>query len=239
MRRYNQQIEDAYSGSQRQGDLMRNRNIEQSSGQDRRNRYRDDRHQLEMEHNSFQNSGKQDNREGRQDDDQRFGTRGGEYSDDVPPLQAATSENSRSYRGYSEEDYPYYKARMKRTDYPDTYRSAMGGYIHQYVADDMGRKDPNYGAQNVNGSPGLHKGKGPKNYKRSDQRLTEEINDRLTEDDAVDATHIDIQVQNGEVTVTGTVRDRAEKRRVEDIIESVSGVTHVEIRLRTAASINA
>jgi hypothetical protein len=39
-------------------------------------------------------------------------------------------------------------------------------------------------------------------------------------------------VANTEVTLTGTVNSREDKRRAEDIAESVSGVTNVENRLR-------
>lgn len=39
MKRYVDQIEDAYVGSRRQGDMMRDRQIERTSAQDRRNRY--------------------------------------------------------------------------------------------------------------------------------------------------------------------------------------------------------
>lgn len=229
MRRYNEQIEDAYAGSKRQGDLMRNRDIEHSAGQDRRNRYRDDKYQLQ--HSPSENADHGDDQE--YDSRGRYvGTRGGEYTD-----YADTSKQDKNYRGYSDEDYPYYNERMKQSNYPDTYRSAMGGYMHTYVGDDSGRKDSSYGAQNVKG--GLHKGKGPRNYKRSDQRITEEIHERLTDDSYIDATEINIEVQNGEVILTGSVYDRSEKRRAENIIESVSGVTQVENRLRVSNSVKA
>lgn len=79
-----------------------------------------------------------------------------------------------------------------------------------------------------------HRGKGPKGYKRSDDRIREDINDRLSDDPWVDASDIEVSVNNSEVTVTGNVRDRNDKRRVEDIIERVSGVSHVENRVRVA-----
>ena len=79
---------------------------------------------------------------------------------------------------------------------------------------------------------GLHKGKGPKNYKRSDDRIRDEINDRLTDDPWVDAIEIETEVKNGEVILSGKVNDKSGKRRAEDIVESVSGVAHVENRLR-------
>jgi len=83
---------------------------------------------------------------------------------------------------------------------------------------------------------GQHKGKGPKGYTRSDDRIKEDINDRLSDDVFVDASEIDVTVSQGEVTLTGTVETRSAKRRAEDIAEEVSGVKNVENRLRLASS---
>jgi osmotically-inducible protein OsmY len=77
-----------------------------------------------------------------------------------------------------------------------------------------------------------HRGRGPKNYARSDDRIREDVNDRLTDDSAVDATEIDVKVSNREVTLSGTVDSRMEKRRAEDCAERVSGVQHVQNNLR-------
>ncbi|MGO4526907.1 BON domain-containing protein [Microvirga sp. 2MCAF35] len=79
---------------------------------------------------------------------------------------------------------------------------------------------------------GMHRGRGPKGYQRSDARLTEDVNDRLTEDPHIDASEIEVRVENREVTLTGTVNSRFEKRHAEDLAESVSGVTHVQNNLR-------
>jgi osmotically-inducible protein OsmY len=77
-----------------------------------------------------------------------------------------------------------------------------------------------------------HRGRGPKGHTRSDERIREDVNDRLTDDPHIDASEIDVQVSNREVTLTGTVNSRFEKRHAEDIAESVSGVTHVQNNLR-------
>ncbi len=77
-----------------------------------------------------------------------------------------------------------------------------------------------------------HRGRGPKNYARSDERICDDINDRLTEDMWIDASEIEVSVSAGEVQLTGTVDDRWTKRRAEDCAESVSGVRHVQNNLR-------
>jgi osmotically-inducible protein OsmY len=81
-----------------------------------------------------------------------------------------------------------------------------------------------------------HRGKGPKNYNRSDDRIKEDINDKLSDDPFIDASDIDVTVSNGEVTLTGTVDHRSTKRRAEDLAEAVSGVKNVENRIRVAST---
>lgn len=77
-----------------------------------------------------------------------------------------------------------------------------------------------------------HRGRGPSDYVRSDERIREDANDRLTEDHRLDARRISVQVDKGEVTLTGTVPNRASKRRAEDLVEAISGVRHVQNNLR-------
>ena len=79
-------------------------------------------------------------------------------------------------------------------------------------------------------------GRGPKNYRRSDERILEDVSDRLTGDAMVDASDITVDVRQGEVTFAGTVSDRDQKRRAEDIAERISGVKDVINELRIAAA---
>jgi len=79
---------------------------------------------------------------------------------------------------------------------------------------------------------GPFSGKGPRGYVRSDERIREDVSDRLSDDDELDASDITVTVSKSEVTLEGSVPDRHSKRRAEDIAESVSGVTEVHNRLR-------
>lgn len=95
------------------------------------------------------------------------------------------------------------------------------------------------GAREVGGSPdpdtpnpGPHRGKGPRDYTRRDERILEEINDRLCDNPYIDASEIDVSVSKGILVLSGTVEDRESKRLAEDIGESVSGVKEVENQLR-------
>lgn len=76
-------------------------------------------------------------------------------------------------------------------------------------------------------------GKGPRGYVRSDERIREDVSDRLSWDDHVDASDITVTVSEGEVTLEGTTPDRAQKRRAEDIAEDVMGVKDVHNRLKS------
>jgi osmotically-inducible protein OsmY len=67
---------------------------------------------------------------------------------------------------------------------------------------------------------------------RSDERLRDEVCDRLMEHGQLDASEVDVQVRNGEVTLSGTVPERSMKRLAEDAAESVMGVRDVMNQLR-------
>lgn len=77
-----------------------------------------------------------------------------------------------------------------------------------------------------------HRGRGPADYTRSDERIREDVNDALTHDRHLDARTISVVVEKGEVTLNGTVDARRAKRHAEDIADSVSGVRHVQNNLR-------
>lgn len=77
-----------------------------------------------------------------------------------------------------------------------------------------------------------YRGHGPKGYSRSDERIREDVCDRLSDDARVDASEIEVSVTGGEVTLTGTVNDRYAKRRAEDVTDDISGVKNVQNNIR-------
>lgn len=79
---------------------------------------------------------------------------------------------------------------------------------------------------------GGYRGRGPKDYHRSEDRIREDVCDRLTDDDMLDATNIQVQIEGDNVILSGTVHNREQKRRAEDVAESISGVRDVENRIR-------
>jgi hypothetical protein len=82
------------------------------------------------------------------------------------------------------------------------------------------------------GERGRFTGRGPKGWRRSDERIREDVNERLTFHPDVDASEIEVQVKDGEVTLTGKVDERRAKRVAEDIAEQVNGVKDVHNQIR-------
>jgi osmotically-inducible protein OsmY len=84
------------------------------------------------------------------------------------------------------------------------------------------------------GGAGQYRGVGPKGYRRTDQKILEDISDLLTYASDVDASEIDVQVKDGIVTLEGFVDSRATLRRAEEIVESVPGVSDLKNQLKVA-----
>jgi hypothetical protein len=86
--------------------------------------------------------------------------------------------------------------------------------------------------------PGPHAGVGPRGYQRSDERILEELNDRLTAHGLIDASDIDTRVENGEIALEGFVDSRAAKRAAEDLADDIPGVrdVHNHLRIRSSAA---
>ena len=116
------------------------------------------------------------------------------------------------------------------------YRTGFsGGYGHRNAP--RGSRDLESGADrgwNIGRDTdrGSYRGLGPKNYQRSDERIREDVCERLTMDHDVDASGIEVNVSAGTVTLAGTVGDRQMKRLAEDIAESVHGVHDVQNQIR-------
>jgi osmotically-inducible protein OsmY len=94
------------------------------------------------------------------------------------------------------------------------------GFMIERGGSDLDRPRPSY------------RGRGPKGYQRPDERIREDVCERLSYDDYVDASEIEVVVSAGLVTLTGSVDERSAKRRAEDIAESVTGVREVENQIR-------
>ncbi|MCM2292714.1 BON domain-containing protein [Allorhizobium sp. BGMRC 0089] len=134
--------------------------------------------------------------------------------------RGAGSSNQR-YRGRSS-DYDLDRQRHQDRGMWDRATDEMASWFGDEDAERRRRQDE-------------HRGKGPKGYRRSDDRINEDVHDRLTDHPYLDASDISVSVKDGEVTLSGIVPNRADKRVAEDTADSVSGVNNVQnnIRVRT------
>lgn len=142
-------------------------------------------------------------------EDERYSTREG-----YRPGEASPRDDDRLSRG-------------GREDYPRPY--SAGGMANWYGA---GSYDfPGFGAAREREARN-YAGRGPKGYQRSDDRIREDVNDRLTWSADVDASDIEVRVSGGEVTLAGVVEDRRAKRLAENLAEDVFGVRDIHNQLK-------
>ncbi|WP_354684371.1 BON domain-containing protein [Cupriavidus necator] len=73
---------------------------------------------------------------------------------------------------------------------------------------------------------------GPKNYRRDDDRLHDEVCNRLAHEQALDVSEVSVRVQDGVVTLEGSVTDRRDKYEIEEMAERVFGVQDVINHIR-------
>lgn len=80
---------------------------------------------------------------------------------------------------------------------------------------------------------GRRRARGPKGYTRSDERIQDEVCERIARS-GIGADEVEVRVSNRDVTLTGTVRSREEKWWIEDLAEDVFGVEEVHNQLRVS-----
>jgi len=71
-------------------------------------------------------------------------------------------------------------------------------------------------------------------YRRSDESIQEEICELLAHHPDVNAGEIEVLVEGGEVTLQGSVEQQDARWLIEELVESVSGVSLVHNRVRIA-----
>ncbi len=118
---------------------------------------------------------------------------------------------------------------------------SMGRGIYDHRGDDRSFRSRDYGpsesergAWTTNTQAGQHRGKGPRGYTRSDERIKEMVCEVLTEDAHIDASGIDVDVKSGEVILSGMVPDRRTKRMAEDALEGIGGIKDVTNQLKVS-----
>lgn len=165
----------------------------------------------------------------------RFNSHGKEeqvYGADWYKRQEAWDQRPMSYSNRSESLYPTRRTSDELNKDWLPHESEPNYYSQE------GRYEPSY--DQVAKPVGRHVGKAPKGYKRSDERIREDVCEALSEHPEIDASQIEVHVKNGIVNLTGTIESRQIKRLTEETIENLPGVVEVDNDIRiVSASTNA
>ena len=82
---------------------------------------------------------------------------------------------------------------------------------------------------------GPYQGLAPHGWQRPDERIFEEICQRMARHGRLDARQIEVDVRQGQVSLQGSVPDRTSRRLAEDLAASVRGVVDVDNHLKVSA----
>jgi hypothetical protein len=74
--------------------------------------------------------------------------------------------------------------------------------------------------------------RGPKNYRRPDERILEDVYLRLLRDPAIDSSDVSIEVHRGVATLVGTVPTRHMKHEIEDAVYAIPGIEDIDNRIK-------
>lgn len=76
------------------------------------------------------------------------------------------------------------------------------------------------------------RGRTPKGYTRSDERIKDDVCEQLYRTPDIDVSDVTVEARNGTVMLEGSVPDRRMKHRIEDLCEQCLGVQDVDNRIR-------
>jgi hypothetical protein len=195
---------------------------------DRRSRWREDE---DADYRSFGDAGPIRKRSGVYGGQGRPYGASGRYDDLSPGYRDFEADQRRIHRGAYEPARYTPNAREARAEEPRSWWDRTQDEVSSWFGDEHARRRREWDGR-TSDLRAEHRGRGPKSYKRSDGRIHEDINDRLTDDPYVDASDIEVSVKDGEATLSGFVTRKEDKRRAEDIADAVSGVKHVQNNLR-------
>lgn len=145
------------------------------------------------------------------------------YRHDIPDHYTTENEEGRWHFAGKFED---------RNDPTYSYASRERDTMREYPTYPLNEEDfyQRHPDRRRNNEPS-YAGRGPKGWKRSDESIKETICHALEQHPRVDASEIEVEVQNGVVTLKGSIHDRAAKRRVSDLVDWLPGVEDVHNNL--------
>ncbi len=155
--------------------------------------------------------------ESRPRDSRRQSPYPGEYADDLDEGRFQAHPMQRAGSGFSQSapqprGSRYGEGRRYATEYP-----AARGY---------GATGSPFDAQQ------RARNRGPRNWQRSDERIREDVCERLASLDDVDVSDVSVSVEQGKVVLTGSVVQRGDKHRIEDVADDSIGVREVDNQIR-------
>ena len=112
------------------------------------------------------------------------------------------------------------------------------GSLDQDPLEWRGERDNSYRPNEYRSHPGYQPApqtrhrSGPKGYTRSDDRLREDISERLMMADSIDPSDVSVTVKDAKVTLEGRVPDRRMKHAIEDLVDNCPGVQDIDNRIR-------
>ncbi|HET7179806.1 MAG TPA: BON domain-containing protein [Chryseosolibacter sp.] len=152
------------------------------------------------------------------------------YKGEVEAAYMASQRQGNTVRDVARERSSHEDRQNRHRDFEPGFGRSGPGTTEWHTVDSY-RPVANDYLQALDGS---HRGKGPKNYKRSDERIREIVCDRLCEHPGLDASAIEVEVRDSDVILLGEVKTKSDKRLAEGLAESVSGVANVENRIHLA-----
>lgn len=154
-----------------------------------------------------------------------------EWGDNRPQHAQRYGRDYMSSRGYDEE-LGYGQRRSSGNDWRDRddddreYREEEHGPLYN-----LGHRIGQVMSEWF-GSDSEEKRTGPRGYTRTDERIRDEICERLTFTTGLDVREVSVDVDKGKVTLSGTVQTRGQKYDIEDLADNTFGVTEVENNIR-------
>jgi hypothetical protein len=172
---------------------------------------------------------------GRRETRERWERLGGYGRESVEPWRQPGSHGGYQRPGYGREGSARWAQQSGDMGYQ---QGGYGGWQGGSSPEESERRwqPSGFGGGQQRGAGGPYVGKGPKGYRRSDERIKEDVCEYLAQHGEVDASDIEVYVQDGEVTLTGTVDSRRVKRMAEDAAELAAGVREIHNQLRVRDS---
>jgi osmotically-inducible protein OsmY len=153
-----------------------------------------------------------------------------EYSD-----ESAVSYEQGPRQQYGQRQYNQYSGRPYGQPQGQRYSQPSGSQYDSRQGQQF-RQQP-YGNDRYSGYPDTHARRfttGPKGYQRSDERLKEDISERLMESHHIDSSDVSVEVRGAKVVLEGTVPSRHMKHAIEDLVDACPGVQDIDNRVRVA-----